>query len=89
MDPEEAEEVIAFRESWIRQKFMTSPEGLSLIYVLRMDGTLLVKRVLVYPGKQLEIRSDNLEYNPFTIDLKDPPEDFAVVGRVLWSFRSY
>ncbi|NJM00316.1 MAG: helix-turn-helix transcriptional regulator [Synechococcaceae cyanobacterium SM2_3_2] len=119
VDEEVGEDVIAFRESWIRQRFMTSPQGLNLIHVrgesmeptlrsgdiilvdtkakdpregicvLKLDGTLLVKRVAVYPGRQLEVSSDNPAYRPFTIDLKDPPEDFGVIGRVLWSFRSH
>ena len=61
-------------------------EGIS---VLRLDGTVLVKRVMVRPGKRLEIISDNSAYKPFKVDLRDPPEDFAVLGRVLWSFREH
>jgi phage repressor protein C with HTH and peptisase S24 domain len=61
-------------------------EGIS---VLRLDGTVLVKRVMVRPGKKLEIISDNPAYKPFEIDMRDPPEDFAVLGRVLWSFREH
>jgi len=61
-------------------------EGIS---VLRLDETLLVKRLNLLPGKQLKVVSDNPAYEPFQIDLRNPPEDFAVVGRVLWSFRAH
>jgi hypothetical protein len=33
VEEEVGEDVIAFRESWIRQRFMTSPQGLNLIHV--------------------------------------------------------
>ncbi|MDX2271416.1 MAG: helix-turn-helix transcriptional regulator [Cyanobacteriota bacterium] len=59
------------------------------IGVLRMDGSLLVKRLSLLPGRQLKVVSDNPAYEPFQIDLRDPPEDFGVIGRVLWSFRSH
>ncbi|GAB4216294.1 MAG: XRE family transcriptional regulator [Synechococcales cyanobacterium] len=61
-------------------------EGIS---VLRLDETLLVKRLHLLPGRQLRVMSDNPAYEPFQIDLRNPPEDFAVVGRVLWSFRAH
>ncbi len=118
-EEEIVEEVIGFSQSWIRRRFLTSPEGLGLIHVrgesmeptlrsgdiilvdskvkepregisvLRLDGTVLVKRVMVRPGKKLEIISDNPAYKPFEIDMRDPPEDFALIGRVLWSFREH
>jgi phage repressor protein C with HTH and peptisase S24 domain len=63
--------------------------GMEVIGVLRLNETLLVKRLNLQPGGQLRVVSDNPAYEAFQIDLKDPPEDFAVVGRVLWSFRSH
>lgn len=57
------------------------------IYVLRMSGTLLVKRLQRLPGNQLRVTSDNPVYEPFTIPLNQPMEDFEIVGRVVWSGR--
>ncbi|WP_419825792.1 S24 family peptidase [Sphingomonas sp.] len=53
------------------------------IYVLRLDGVLIVKR-LVREGEDLAIVSDNPEAGPVTI--RDPAR-LAVVGRVLWAGR--
>ncbi len=59
------------------------------IHVLRMDGGLLVKRLNKLPGKQLKVISDNPAYESFQVDLREPSDDFAIVGRVLWSFRAH
>jgi hypothetical protein len=55
------------------------------VYVLRVDDTLIVKRVAISPaGKKLSIRSDNPAYpdwddcDPATVD---------VIGRVVWVGR--
>jgi phage repressor protein C with HTH and peptisase S24 domain len=112
-------EIIAFQESWLRQKFHTSSQGLHLIYVrgesmeptfhtgdivlldtkatqvsegiyvLRIDSALFVKRLHRLPAGMLRVISDNPMYEPFMINLKQPPDDFAVIGRVLWSMRSH
>ncbi|MFB5077174.1 XRE family transcriptional regulator [Raoultella sp. C349492] len=57
------------------------------IYVLRIDGQLIVKRVQRLPGSQLHITSTNQAYRPFTIDLNNVPDDFDVVGKVVWFGR--
>jgi phage repressor protein C with HTH and peptisase S24 domain len=119
VDESDGLEMIAFRESWLRQKFRTSAQGLHLIYVrgesmeptlrsgdiilldtkatevsegiyvLRIDTALFVKRLHLLPGGQLQVSSDNPAYESFVIDLRDPPDDFAVIGRTLWSLRSH
>ncbi len=66
---------------------MTRPrfEG---VYVLRLDGALLVKRVQVMPGGVYHISSDNPIYQPFTIKLSEMEgEDFAFIGRVIFNGR--
>jgi phage repressor protein C with HTH and peptisase S24 domain len=59
------------------------------IFVVRLDGSLLVKRLQVYPGKRIEVCSDNPAYKSFELDVRHPPDDFAVIGRVLGSIRNY
>ncbi len=57
------------------------------IYVLRMDGSLLVKRLQRLPGRQVKVTSDNPAYEPFNISLETPGEDLAIIGRVVWTGR--
>jgi len=55
------------------------------IYVLRVDGALLVKRLAVNPAsRRLDILSDNPAY-PGWPDCD--PERIAVIGRVVWVGR--
>jgi Peptidase S24-like len=54
------------------------------IYVLRMDDTLLVKRIAIGPAKQLSVLSDNPAYPSWAaID----PTMINVIGRVIWTGR--
>ncbi|EPC3578156.1 LexA family transcriptional regulator [Citrobacter braakii] len=57
------------------------------IYVLRLDGQLIVKRVQRLPGSELFVTSTNPAYKPFTINLNNIPSDFDVVGKVVWYGR--
>lgn len=57
------------------------------IYVLRIDGQLIVKRVQRLPGTELYITSANPAYKPYTINLSNIPDDFEVVGKVVWYGR--
>lgn len=57
------------------------------IYVLRMDGSLLVKRLQRLPGHQVRVTSDNPAYQPFALSLEQPGDDLAIVGRVVWTGR--
>ena len=54
------------------------------IYVLRVEGALVVKRLAVGPGGRLSVRSDNAAY-PGWPDLE--PSSVDVVGRVVWVGR--
>lgn len=59
------------------------------IYVLRLDGDLIVKRVQPLPNNKLELKSANEAYTSYIIDqsdLKDSSE-FAIIGRVVWFAR--
>ncbi|WP_407696143.1 S24 family peptidase [Sphingomicrobium marinum] len=55
------------------------------IYVLRIDGALVVKRVALHPmGRKVTVQSDNPAY-------ADWPDmalaDIDPIGRVIWSGR--
>ena len=53
------------------------------IYVLRLDGVLLVKRLQRLPGNVIKVSSDNSAYDPYEITA-DTLDDFAVIGPVVW-----
>jgi len=57
------------------------------LYVLLMDGTMLVKRLRKRPGRKVQVISDNEAYGSFDLDLADPPEDMSIIGRVVWFGR--
>nr|WP_137678907.1 LexA family transcriptional regulator [Aurantiacibacter suaedae] len=50
------------------------------VYVVRLDDTLLVKRVASQGGGRFSLLSQNLAYPPISVDV----EDFAIIGRVVW-----
>ena len=55
------------------------------IYVLRVDGTLLVKRLAIHPvGRRVTVQSDNPAYG----DLPDCGlDEIECIGRVIWAGR--
>lgn len=58
------------------------------IYVLRLDGTLLVKRLQKLPGGNIKVSSDNKSYDPFILKLEEMEgQDMAIIGRVVWVGR--
>lgn len=57
------------------------------LYVLRLDGDLIVKRVQRIPGGKLKVLSANEAYEPFEVDLNKLTDDFAIIGRVVWYGR--
>lgn len=52
------------------------------IYIIRLDGHILVKRLQILPGGKLVISSDNAAYQPYEIALNDGV-DFAILGKVV------
>ncbi len=56
------------------------------IYVLRYNGALMVKRIQRKVDGTLIIKSDNLVYEPETVE-GDAVDQLHVVGRVVWSGR--
>lgn len=61
------------------------------IYVIRMDGSLLVKQLQRLPGGIVKVISRNAAYEPFTVDAATIEErlEFAIVGRVAWACRRF
>lgn len=52
------------------------------IFVVRLEGNIMVKRLQPLPGNRMKISSDNNAYDPFTIELNDGV-DFGILGKVL------
>lgn len=57
------------------------------IYMLRIDGDLFVKRVQKLPNQIVRISSANKVYEPYQIDMNNPPRDFEVIGKAVWIGR--
>lgn len=58
------------------------------VYVLRLDGALLVKRLQRLPGGLIKATSDHTAYESFTIDLNSLDNiGLAIIGRVVWVGR--
>ncbi|KVO91157.1 hypothetical protein WK92_08555 [Burkholderia ubonensis] len=58
------------------------------VYVIRIDGQVLVKQTQVLTGKKLRIVSVNTTYESYTVDLaEDNQTDFEVIGKVVWFGR--
>lgn len=53
------------------------------IYVIRMNGDLIVKNVQKLPNNIIEISSTNPLFKPFQVDMKNPPDDFEIIGAVV------
>lgn len=61
--------------------------GSAGLYVLRIDGEIIVKTLQRLPGGILEVSSANPAYKPFEVNVSQPPDDFAIIGRVVWFGR--
>jgi SOS-response transcriptional repressor LexA len=61
------------------------------IYVIRMEGGLLVKQVQRLPGGVLKLISRNEAYEPIMLPIQqlDDPERVAIIGRVVWACRRF
>lgn len=57
------------------------------IHVMRMDDSLLVKRLQRLPGRRLKVSSDNSAYEPFEVELAALDGEMSVLGRVVWAGR--
>ncbi len=61
------------------------------VYVVRMDGALLVKQLQRLPGGLVKAISRNPAYEPFTIEVAalEQRKDMAIIGRVVWACRRF
>lgn len=59
------------------------------VYVVRMDGALLVKQLQRLPGGIIKVISRNRAYEPFIVKTLEAEQGngFAIVGRVVWACR--
>ncbi len=57
------------------------------MYVLRINGTLLIKSLQWLPGGRLRVKSENLAYEAYTVD--PGHEDISIIGRVVWAGRKF
>lgn len=53
------------------------------VYVVRLEGDILVKRLQRMPGSQIKVSSDNPAYESYNVKLDDPGLDFLILGRVI------
>lgn len=53
------------------------------IYVLRFDGNLIAKRLQKLFDGSVQIKSDNIIYDPQMVPA-DRVQDLAIIGRVMW-----
>lgn len=67
-----------------RRETGISREG---IYVLRVDNSLLVKRLQRQLDGSIDVISDNLLYKPMKLNLNSPVNDLQIIGRVVWMGR--
>lgn len=58
------------------------------IYVLRINGDIIIKRVQKLLNGIVSIASANPVYQALEIDINRPPNDFSVIGRVVWFGRT-
>jgi phage repressor protein C with HTH and peptisase S24 domain len=59
------------------------------MYVIRVDGHLLVKRTQIIPGHGVKLISDNKDYEPMLVKLDGSASDIEVIGRVVWIGKDF
>ena len=95
IETEQVTNVLAFRKEWIANELRVSVKDLVVlmpqdgVYIITLDGTLLVKRLQKLLGGKLAIQSDNPNYRPLEVDLKKTHDDFHIIGRVVWAGRRF
>lgn len=57
------------------------------IYLIRMDGAIMCKRLGRLPGNKLSVASDNPASSVYEVNLQDPDINFEILGRVVAVLR--
>lgn len=57
------------------------------IYVIRIDGALLIRRIQRLPGYKINIICDNPLYAPVYINLNEVGDRIEVFAKLKWHFR--
>jgi phage repressor protein C with HTH and peptisase S24 domain len=119
IEHEHPDDMLMFKESWVRHELGARPKDLYLIrvsgdsmeptlragdvilinrqatqpdregvYILRMNGMLLVKRLQALPGGMIRVISDNAAFTSFDVTRGElDGEEMSVIGRVVWVGR--
>lgn len=56
------------------------------IFIVRLEGSMMVKRLQPMPGQTIAVSSENPAFQPFLVRL-DEATDFEILGRVVVVFR--
>ncbi|MFK4751483.1 LexA family transcriptional regulator [Oceanobacter antarcticus] len=59
------------------------------MYVIRVEDSLVVKRVSLVPGQGVLLISDNKDYPPNLVKFNGSNPDLEVIGRVVWVGKDY
>lgn len=119
IDHERPDDMLMFKEAWVRVELGARPQDLYLIrvsgdsmeptlragdailvnrratlpdregvYILRLNGMLVVKRLQALPGGRIRVISDNAAFTSFDVTRSElEGDDMAVIGRVVWVGR--
>lgn len=55
----------------------------------RINNELLIKNYQPRGDGKIEFSSNNTAYNVIVVDPKNPPQDFQIIGRIVWHAHSY
>lgn len=54
------------------------------IYVVSIDGAILIKKMQILSGKSIKLSSLKPKYEPIVVNPDSPDSDFKILGRVIW-----
>lgn len=84
VDDESMEPTLRPGDTILLDRRATRPEREG-VYIMRMNGVALLKRLQILPGGIVKIVSDNPAYETFMIPLSDfETQGIAILGRVVW-----
>ena len=66
---------------------ITSPD-VDGVYIVRINGVMLVKRLQILPGNLIRVSTDNPAFLSFEIRTNDERKAMTIVGRAIWFGRA-